>query len=333
VLSGWSALTLQVLWQRVISLESGVDLASATTVVTAFLAGLGVGGLIGGRLADILGPRGSRRGMILVNVTLAAIAWLSVPLIVSASSWIADLDTPVMEFLGYFILLLVPTGLQGTLVSLALRSTASDLDTAPATAGRLTACNAAGAVLGASTAGWYLLGTFGFVVTARIVGVANLLAALVVATMSAASRGQAVAAPVDHHPAADPRGRRARIGWYALYALTGAIALGYEQVFIRVVDIVMRSNSYSFAHVLSLYLAAWAGGAAAGARAVRRATVPRDWFFSLQAGLAISATGALVGLTRILPSTPLGPILRSWFEGNGYTNGFEGIDGPRQWHS
>ena len=58
-LTGFSALTLQVVWQRVISLHAGVDLASLTTVIAAFLAGLGLGSLVAGWVADRLGPRRS----------------------------------------------------------------------------------------------------------------------------------------------------------------------------------------------------------------------------------------------------------------------------------
>ncbi|MDQ3643595.1 MAG: hypothetical protein M3450_19545, partial [Actinomycetota bacterium] len=57
--TGFSALTLQVVWQRVISLHAGVDLFSFTTVIAAFLTGLGLGSLLGGVLADRLGPRRS----------------------------------------------------------------------------------------------------------------------------------------------------------------------------------------------------------------------------------------------------------------------------------
>ena len=39
-ITGASALILQVSWQRVISMHSGVDLTSATLVVAGFLAGL-----------------------------------------------------------------------------------------------------------------------------------------------------------------------------------------------------------------------------------------------------------------------------------------------------
>ena len=42
----------QVVWQRVLYSTFGVNLEAVTTVVTAFLAGMGVGSLAGGRLAS-----------------------------------------------------------------------------------------------------------------------------------------------------------------------------------------------------------------------------------------------------------------------------------------
>src|SRR5690606_29994198 len=76
-LTGFSALTLQVVWQRVISLHSGVDLSSTTTVVAAFLGGLGVGSLLGGWLADRLGPDRSLAAFALANAGIGVFAWIS----------------------------------------------------------------------------------------------------------------------------------------------------------------------------------------------------------------------------------------------------------------
>ena len=49
--TGFAALLYQVVWQRVLYSTFGVNVEAVTTVVTAFLAGLGVGSLAGGRLA------------------------------------------------------------------------------------------------------------------------------------------------------------------------------------------------------------------------------------------------------------------------------------------
>lgn len=55
--TGFSALVLQVTWQRLISLHAGVDLIASTTVVAAFMGGLGLGNLLGGVIADRSTPR------------------------------------------------------------------------------------------------------------------------------------------------------------------------------------------------------------------------------------------------------------------------------------
>ena len=48
VLSGFAALVYQVAWQRALFTIYGVDVESATVVVTAFMLGLGLGSLAGG---------------------------------------------------------------------------------------------------------------------------------------------------------------------------------------------------------------------------------------------------------------------------------------------
>src|SRR5262245_10307274 len=55
--SGFAALLYQVVWQRLLAIFSGADLASITIIVAAFMAGLGCGSLAGGRIADQLTRR------------------------------------------------------------------------------------------------------------------------------------------------------------------------------------------------------------------------------------------------------------------------------------
>jgi predicted membrane-bound spermidine synthase len=57
--SGFAALLYQVIWQRMLVIFSGADVYSATIVVAAFMAGLGVGHLAGGSLADRVSRRTS----------------------------------------------------------------------------------------------------------------------------------------------------------------------------------------------------------------------------------------------------------------------------------
>jgi predicted membrane-bound spermidine synthase len=57
--SGLAALMYQVIWQRILAIFSGADVFSVTIIVAAFMAGLGVGSLAGGQVADRVTARAS----------------------------------------------------------------------------------------------------------------------------------------------------------------------------------------------------------------------------------------------------------------------------------
>jgi MFS family permease len=76
--TGFSALCLQVVWQRVISIHGGVDLFSSATVVAAFMAGLGLGNLVGGALADRFGARRSILAFAIANFGIGVFGWASI---------------------------------------------------------------------------------------------------------------------------------------------------------------------------------------------------------------------------------------------------------------
>ncbi|HZH47333.1 MAG TPA: hypothetical protein VEY31_11940, partial [Roseococcus sp.] len=51
-LSGFGALLCQIVWQRMLGIFAGSDTVSAALVVGAFLAGLGLGSILGALWAD-----------------------------------------------------------------------------------------------------------------------------------------------------------------------------------------------------------------------------------------------------------------------------------------
>jgi len=52
LLSGLSSLIYQVAWQRLLTVHYGVGAVSITLIVSVYMFGLGVGSLLGGRLAE-----------------------------------------------------------------------------------------------------------------------------------------------------------------------------------------------------------------------------------------------------------------------------------------
>jgi spermidine synthase len=105
-----------------------------------------------------------------------------------------------------------------------------------------------------------------------------------------------------------------------LYGLTGAVALGLEVVFFRVIGVILRPNSYTFGHVLTLYLVFFAIGTAVGSRLVRRARLPERWFLTLQFIVGVTALGGLWGLLKIPAALGIDGSLRRYFSGTGFFN-------------
>jgi spermidine synthase len=354
-ITGFSALVLQVVWQRVISLHSGVDLSSTTTVVAAFLGGLGVGNLLGGRLADRLGPTRSLTAFAAANVGIGLFAWLSLLLFYDLyREFAGSLQSTAATFAFNAAILLVPTTLMGLSLPLVARAVTATVEDAGRVVGRLYGINTIGAAAGAAVAGWFLLGTFGFVVTTRIAGTLNLVAAALVLLMvrsvapstPAHARGETHDATMHDAtmhdatmhgattrratPHATPPGARVW-PWFVVYGVTGAVALGFEQVFFRLIDAVMRSNSYSFAHVLTLYLVLFGLGSALSSRLVGPGRDPRRWFLTLQALVGLSALFALVMLVVVAPKVGFESRLDQYFLGDGYNSGFGLGNGWREW--
>ena len=330
--TGFSALTLQVVWQRVISLHAGVDLFSFTTVIAAFLTGLGLGSLLGGVLADRLGPRRSLLAFAASNAGIGLFAWFSLWLFYDVyRSAVPHLEGTLAAFGFHFLLLIVPTTLMGLSLPLVSRGVVERIEDAGPLVGRLYAVNTLGAGLGAGISGWILIGSLGFVGVVRLAGTLNLLAALAILTLwRTAERATAEAPAPASAPvmAADVAGRA--WPWYLVYGLTGAVALGLEIVFFRLVDALMRSNSYTFGHVLCIYLLLFGAGAAVASRFVGRTQRPDRWFLGIQFAvgvLALVGPLALVELPKLLGV--YGPF-KSHFAIDGYNVGGYRFDSPRE---
>jgi spermidine synthase len=328
-LTGFSALALQVTWQRVLSLHSGVDLASVTTVVAAFLAGLGFGNLLGGVLADRLDARRALFAYGLANAAIGVFAWTSLYLFDDLyRSLASDLRSTLATFGFNALLLIVPTTLMGLSLPLVSRGIVETVEDVGPLVGRLYAWNTLGAAAGAAVTGWLVLGTFGFTTTVRLAGSLNVLAAVVAIGWGArAPAGPRAAQPPavraePSPPTAEPAGATRVWPWSVLYGATGAVALGLEIVFFRIVDAVMRGNAYTFGHLLTLYLLLFGIGGAVGSRLVRRARRLDQWFLALQGLAGVSALAGVLVLMEAPALVGVDDEVTTFFRGGGFTLGY-----------
>ncbi len=178
--SGFGALLCQVVWQRMLGIFAGSDTVSAALVVGAFLLGLGIGSLIGAKVADRLTPARAVLGFALCEAGVAAFALLSKPFLYD---WLAiDLagvvDSPAAVFAICFAGLVLPTTLMGASLPLLARAVATSLDTVAERIGWLYGLNTLGAGIGTLVGGWVLLGTLGFVGTLFAAAAMDIVAAL-----------------------------------------------------------------------------------------------------------------------------------------------------------
>jgi spermidine synthase len=72
--TGFAALLCQIVWQRMLGIFAGSDTISAALVVGAFLAGLGLGSIIGAKVADRLSPARALAGFALAEVGVGVFA-------------------------------------------------------------------------------------------------------------------------------------------------------------------------------------------------------------------------------------------------------------------
>ncbi len=120
--SGFAALVYQVVWQRWLVFFTGMSSVNISLIVSAFMAGLGIGYLVGGYLADKLKPGQHVTAFLLAELGIGLFAVFSKNIFYDGlymQNQAASLSL-VMTYALLFVLLLVPTFLMG--VSLPLLS-------------------------------------------------------------------------------------------------------------------------------------------------------------------------------------------------------------------
>ena len=94
------------------------------------------------------------------------------------------------------------------------------------------------------------------------------------------------------------------------------MGLSLEIVWFRILDVAIKSSTYTFGHLLGLYLACLGLGSVAGAICVRRASCPDRLYFWGQWGACMSAAVAIALIGRLPTQTgPLVDLHRYWGAG------------------
>ncbi len=195
VLSGASSLIFQTIWSRMLHHVFGATSVAISTVLTVFMAGLGLGTWFAGRYAARIKHPIYTYAIAEVGV---AIFSLFIPFLVASDGWLAEVnawlhqnlgDNVVMLMMVRFLcvapILLVPTFLMGSslpLLSQHFARTEKDPGEVSAKVGMLYAVNTIGAACGPFLSAFVMMPTFGLMATNVFAVCLNLLlAALIVA--------------------------------------------------------------------------------------------------------------------------------------------------------
>jgi spermidine synthase len=287
--SGLAALTLELQWGRQLALTFGGSHHAVAAVLTAFMLGLGVGSLVGGRAADRL-----RRPALAIAVLELALAVLGPVLAVAlshlpgiAASWlpgVASAEHPLFTISRFGLalaLLLVPTTLMGATYPILVRAAATDLDGLHRSISRLYAANTIGGVAGVLLAGMVVLPAAGIPGSVLVAAVANLAAAG--AALTVALRSSRLTVTTDQHR---PQPSDESMRWVLAAAFgSGALVLGAETIWHRALKMVLANSTITLTLLLALTLAGLGFGAWAGGGLLRRNHPMRLWS-QLQLGAA-----------------------------------------------
>ncbi|MDG9881842.1 fused MFS/spermidine synthase [Pseudomonas sp. GD04058] len=295
VVSGAAGLIYQVLWIKQLSLVVGVEVQAISAGISAFFAGLALGGWWLGRHADRL-----QRPVRLYALLELAVAVLGVAatLALGASAGpFARLQNLVgpLAWLLPFALVGIPAFLMGGTLPVLVRALTNDTNAVGRAGGQLYAANTAGAILGTLLAAFFLLPQLGVLASAKAAALCNLLAAAG-ALWWLRDTGSA-AVNEETNQALRSRGSRLAL---ALYAVAGGVALGYEVIWSQAIVPFMSTRAFAFAVVLSSYLAGLMLGSALIARRVHRLRDPWACFALLIAAAGLIALLEIAGLGRWL---------------------------------
>jgi spermidine synthase len=271
--SGLSALIYQVLWLRMLGWVFGVTIYAASAVWATFMAGLAIGSMAAGRLADrVRNPlRWFGATEMLIGVTALATPQLLDALqqvyVAAFPSLPGSLGAVTAVRLAIAVgVLIVPTVLMGATLPLVLKASAFRSSVLGREVGLLYGSNAAGAIAGTLMAGLYLIPERGIHQSFLAAAALNLLVGASAVGLSLRGRGLSRLEETSTDAAAAPSvaAGEARVPrlWIVLvvFTLSGAVSLALEVVWFRVLTLFIRPTVYAFSLMLATILAGIAIG-------------------------------------------------------------------------
>ncbi len=318
-LSGVAGLVYQIVWVREFGLVFGNTIHSAALVTGVFMAGLGIGGFVAGRLADRAyrrDPLSSLRYYAWAEFAIAALGGVLLLLLprleafsaafssyrVTAEGW--HEITAASYLLRYAIALglLAPATLtMGATLTLLVRFVVqTDVRRAGWLVGLLYGLNTAGAATGALLVDVLAIPNLGIARTQLLAVALNAIAGAGALALLRAVRGGLPARP---HPPLPPARTTSSVHWVGIAIfLSGFAAMGMEMVWFRFLSSALGQFRIVFSLLLFVILIGLWLGAVVGGALSRRATRPASLYVGSQLAFALTVLTAFA-LFDVAPIT------------------------------
>ncbi len=294
--TGMTALAYEILWMRMLSLMYGISSFGVVFTVTAFMAGLGLGSLLGTRSAVRFSARRGLSTLALIEGGLALYAMILPLLLPRLDSFLLHLGAGLplgswhaLQGAGVLLLLLPAALLMGLAFPMALAGArAFRIDV-----GIMYGSNALGGAVGAWLPLW-LLPALGWRHSLWLTAAVGLFLSFSAWFLS---READTRAEDRHEHGGGASAVRPPVPDLLAYALIGASALMFEVLWSRLFGTLLLRTEYVLAVLLFVYLAGIGLGGVLG----RRLQAP-FWFKSFPLLIATAAIASLYAL----------PLLGQW---------------------
>jgi spermidine synthase len=271
--SGYAALTYQVIWQRWLVFHIGISTISLSLIISAFMAGLGMGYLAGGWISDKSTENRTILFFMLAELGICGFALFSKYLMYDTlyASGILQNATSSQTYLILFIVLLIPTFFMG--LSLPLLSKSFKLDTIKNQASFISLLyftNNLGAAVGALLTGIVFIRLIGFQHTVFAAAILNFSCAAIAGTIYFSTRKKSVQTSILLKQVPRFTWNNRFLFWSFQYGLSGFFAISFEIIWFRLLDVIIKSVAITFSIILAIYLGTMALGTVIGVHFVRR---------------------------------------------------------------
>jgi len=275
--SGATGLLYEIVWVKLFSYTIGGSSVALTAVVALFMAGLGLGAHLGGRLADRTAQPAVWYGRLLVALGLYAAA---VPVLLEAVRPVLALvyrfhdgrpeasAFTLAALVAAAIILLPPTCAMGATLPLLTRQVGRTVERVGSSLGLLYGINTCGAVLGSLVSGFFLIPGLGLLGTTFLGAAIDIVIGAAVLLNWKGERIQSQVPPQPESAVSKPVASADSVRGAALLALSAVLLAGFADMTLqiawtRALVLSVGTTTYAFTLILAVFILGLAAGSVA----------------------------------------------------------------------